>query len=269
MPPMMANGMRFLAGALVLALGFMAFKGPSALRVTRSQLAYTALMGVTLLGVGIGTLSLAERYVPSGIAALLVSVMPLWIVLLRMRAGDRPSRLTWIGVAVGLIGVALMVLPGGTEARTGGDHDVVLWSIAILVSSACWAFFSWKSTSFDLPSSALVTTIYELAVAGFFLLGVGTLRSERIDFSMFTAPSWWGWTWLVIASIIGYTSYSWLIANAPMSLVSTYAYVNPAVAVLLGWLLLAEPITRDVILGLTVVLGGVVLVISGERRQTG
>ena len=115
-------------------------------------------MGVALLGVGIGTLSLAERYVPSGVAALLVAVMPLWIIVFRMRAGERPATLTLIGVATGMTGLVLMLLPGGTQPVSGGDADVVLWSLAIMCSSFCWAFFSWRSARYPLPANPLVTT---------------------------------------------------------------------------------------------------------------
>jgi drug/metabolite transporter (DMT)-like permease len=224
-------------------------------------------MGVALLGVGIGTLSLAERYLPSGIAALLVAVMPLWIILFRFRAGERPSALTLIGVTVGMTGLVLMLLPGGTHPVSGNDGDVVRWSLAIMCSSFCWAFFSWRSSRYELPSNTLVTTTLEMAFAAVALMTVGLLRGERLDTSHIDPTAWWALGYLVIASIAGYTAYTWLLGNAPMSLVSTYAYVNPVVAVLLGWLVLREPITTDVLLGLTVVVGGVMLVVTGERRR--
>ena len=160
-----------------------------------------------------------------------------------------------------------MLLPGGTTARSGTDGDVVLWSCLLLVSSFFWAFFSWKSTSYPLPKNPLVTTLYELVGAGALLIGLGALGGERIHFEAFTQVSWLGWVWLVIASLLGYSAYSYLIANAPMSLVSTYAYVNPVIAVLLGAVIIGEPITRDVVVGLTIVLGGVLLVTTGERKS--
>jgi drug/metabolite transporter (DMT)-like permease len=267
MPPMVANGMRFLAAALVLGSVLAVAKGPKVLTVTRGQLRSTAIMGVALLGVGIGTLSLAERYVPSGIAALLVSVMPLWILIFRMRAGERPANLTLVGVAAGLGGLALMLLPGGTHPVSGTDSDVVIWSLAIMCSSFCWAFFSWRSSRYELPSNSLVTTVYEMGFAGLALLLVGTLRGERLHLEQIEPASWWAWAYLVLASLGGYTAYTWLLGNAPLSLVSTYAYVNPVVAVLLGWVIIGEPLTSDVLLGLTVVVGGVMLVVTGERRR--
>jgi len=267
MPPILANGLRFLAATAVLALVVVLTRGIGVLRVTMSQLRATIVMGVMLLGVGIGTLSLAQRYVPSGIAALIVAAMPLWIVIFRFRAGDRPSRLTLAGVAVGIIGLTLMLLPGGTTPVSGSDRDVFLWCLAITVSSFLWALFSWRSTRYDLPANPLTTTIYELLSAGVVLTVLGLVIGERVDASQFSAASWWGWGFLVFASVVAYVCYVWLLNNAAMSLVSTYAYVNPVVAVFLGWLIIGEPISRDVIIGLTVVVGGVVLVVSGERRR--
>ena len=266
LPALLANGIRFFIATVVLGIGLILFKGPRVLTITRSQLRGVTIMGVTLLGVGIGTVSLAERYVPSGIAALLVSVMPLWIIIFRLRAGDRPSRLTLAGVAVGMAGLMAMLLPGGTTAVAGSDTDVVIWSMAIMVSSFIWAFFSWRSTTFDLPTNPLTTTFYEMLVASVLLAVVGLLIGERIDFPQVSNASWIALGYLVLASLVAYTAYVWLLDNAPMSLVATYAYVNPVVAVFLGWLIVGEPITRDVVIGLTIVVGGVVLVVSGERR---
>jgi drug/metabolite transporter (DMT)-like permease len=267
MPPLLANALRFFAAALILALALALVKGPRILRVSLPEFAYSILMGCMLLGVGLGTVALAEQFVPSGIVALLVSIIPLWIVLFRIKAGDRPSSLTIAGVVVGLTGLGLMILPGGTTPSSGTDGDVVLWSCLLIASSFCWAFFSWKSTSYPLPSNSIVTTLYELLGAGAMLLGLGALRGESIHFNTFTQSSWLGWIWLVVAAVIGYTAYSYLIASAPMSLVSTYAYINPVIAVLLGALIISEPITRDVVLGLTIVLGGVLLVTTGERKS--
>jgi drug/metabolite transporter (DMT)-like permease len=267
MPSLMGNGSRFLAASAVLATLLVVVRGPRILAVTRSQLRSLLVMGVMILGVGIGILGLAERYVPSGIAALLVSITPLIIVLFRIRAGERPARLTMAGVALGLIGLVLMLLPGGTVPVDGTDQDVVIWSIAIVLGSLSWAYFSWRSTSFDLPEDPLTTTVYELLVAGVAMSVVGFLIGERWDFDSITTASWIGWGYLMLASLIAYASYVWLLGNAPISLTATYAYVNPIVAVILGALIISEPLTRDVVIGLTIVVGGVVLVVTGERRR--
>jgi drug/metabolite transporter (DMT)-like permease len=267
MPILMGNGSRFLVAGVILSLGLVVLRGPRVLAITRIQVRSVITMGVMILSVGIGLLSLAERYVPSGIAALLVSITPLLIVIFRLRAGDRPARLTLIGVAVGLAGLALMLLPGGTVPVAGTDADVVLWSAVIVVGSLSWAYFSWRSTSYDLPADPLATTVYELLTAGVVLTVVGFLLGERWDFASITTASWIGWGYLVVASVVAYAAYVWLLDNAPISLTSTYAYVNPVVAVILGSLIIAEPLSRDVVIGVTIVVGGVVLVVTGERRR--
>lgn len=266
MPPLIGNGTRFGAAGILLAVTIAVLRGPAALRITRRQFRSVATMGLGLLSVGIGTLSIAEHYVPSGIAAMLVAVTPLYVILLRMRAGDRPARLTMIGVAIGLTGLALMLLPGGTEPVAGTDLDVVLWSAAILMSSLSWAVFSWRSARYEFPSNPLVTTAYELCIAAVTLVVIGSILGERIDLGTISTASWWGWAWLIAASLGGYSAYTWLLGHAPLSLTATYAYVNPVVAVILGSLILAEPLTRDVLVGLVVVVGGVFLVVTGERR---
>ena len=267
LPPLTANGLRFAVAALLLGGILAVTRGARVFAITAAQLRSTAIMGVMLLGVGIGTVSLAERYLPSGVAALLVSVMPLWVIIFRFRAGEHPSGLTLLGVTIGMSGLVLMLLPGGTHPVAGGDGDVVRWSLAIMGSSFCWAYFSWRSARFELPANTLVTTTLEMAFAAIALIVVGLLSGERIQVAQADPSSWWALAYLVLASIGGYTAYTWLLGNAPLSLVSTYAYVNPVVAVLLGSLILREPITTDVLLGLTVVVGGVMLVATGERRR--
>lgn len=267
MPILMGNGSRFLVAGIILTIGLVIVRGPRVLALTRRQLRSVITMGVMILSVGIGLLSLAERYVPSGIAALLVSITPLLIVVFRMRAGDRPARLTLIGVIVGLAGLALMLLPGGTVPASGTETDVVVWSGVIVIGSVSWAYFSWRSTSYDLPKDPLATTVYELLTAGVTLTLVGFVLGERWHFESITTASWIGWAYLAAASLVAYAAYVWLLENAPISLTSTYAYVNPVVAVILGSLIIAEPLSRDVVIGLTIVVGGVVLVVTGERRR--
>jgi drug/metabolite transporter (DMT)-like permease len=265
--PLLGSGSRFITASLVLGTIVLLVKGPSAFHVTRAQIRGAAFMGISILGLSIGILSLAQQYVPSGIAALIVSVMPLWIIFFRLRAGDRPSRLTSLGVGVGLIGLILMLLPGGTTPASGASTtEVAIWSIAIAFGSFSWAFFSYRSTSYEQPKEPMTTAVIELATAGVFLVVVGALIGERWDFDVISTESWIGWWFLVAASALAYSAFVWLLNNAPMSLVSTYAYVNPVVAVILGLVILNEAITSDVVIGLSIVVGGVALVVTGERR---
>jgi len=267
MQPLLGTGSRFITASLVLGTIVLLVKGPSAFHVTRAQARGAAFMGISILGLTIGPLTLAQQYVPSGIAALIASVMPLWIIFFRLRAGDRPSRLTSLGVGIGLIGLTLMLLPGGTTSVSGASTaEVAIWSIAIAFGSFTWAFFSYRSTSYEQPKEPMTTAVIELATAGVFLVVVGALIGERWDFGVITTESWIGWWFMVAASALAYSAFVWLLNNAPMSLVSTYAYVNPVVAVILGLVILNEAVTSDVIIGLSIVVGGVALVVTGERR---
>jgi drug/metabolite transporter (DMT)-like permease len=269
MPPLVALGTRFLAAAGLLAAFLAVRRGPRTLRVSWSELRGASVVGVLLLGAGIGILTLAERYVPTGVAALIVAVVPLWVVLLRSATGDRPPVVTWIGVAVGLAGVALLVLPGDHVESVGGATPAqrALWSLAIVFGSACWALGSFLQPRLRTPRDPLVLTTYEMLAGGLVLTLLGLLRGERItDMGSASASSWWAWTYLVlIGSLVGYTAFVWLLGHTPLSLVTTYAYVNPVVAVALGWLVKSEPLTFGVLVGGAVVVAGVVLVVSGER----
>jgi drug/metabolite transporter (DMT)-like permease len=268
-PPFFAMGTRFIAAFLIMVVLTGMTRGWDALRVTRKEFASASFMGVALLGVGLGTVGLAQDYVPTGVMALIIAATPLTIVLWRIGTGDRPARLTLVGVVIGLLGIGWMLLPGGTRPVSGSDGDVVFWSIMILISSTIWATTSFFSARLPKPKDSFALTTYELLSGGLALLIVSLLVGEEIDFGSITARSWGGWVFLVLAgSVLAFSSFTWLINNAPISLASTYAYVNPAVAVILGVLLYAEVITSDVVIGLTVVLGGVVLVVTGESVRS-
>lgn len=264
-PPFLAMGTRFLSAFVIMAILTGMLRGWKSLAVTRKEFASASFMGVALLGVGLGTVGLAKDYVPTGVMALIIASTPLTIVIWRVLTRDRPSRLTLIGVAIGLIGIGWMLLPGGTRPVSGSDADVVFWSLMVLISSTIWATTSFFSSRLPTPKDSFTLTTYELLSGGAALTVVGLLVGERLDFGQITARSWGGWIYLVVAgSVVAFSAFTWLINNAPISLASTYAYVNPAVAVGLGLLLYAEAITADVIVGLTVVLGGVIMVVSGE-----
>jgi drug/metabolite transporter (DMT)-like permease len=262
-PPLLGMGTRFLTAAALL-LGFLALRrGWRSLRVTWRELRATAIVGTLLLLLGNGLVAVAEQTVPSGLAALIVGAVPLWFVLLRVARGDRPRPLTWLGVMVGFGGIAAISLP------RGGIDGVELWGVlVILVATVCWAFGSYLSPRLGLPKGALLATGYEMLAGGAIMTGVGLVVGEGADVSLGEVPAQ-GWVALaylvVMGSLLGYTAYGFALANAPLSLVGTYAYVNPAVAVFLGWLILSEPITAVVLGGGLLVVAGVALVVGGER----
>jgi len=272
LPPMTSMGSRFLAAGAVLAAVLAARRGRAALRLDRAEVLASAVVGLLLLLMGNGLVSVAERTVPSGLAALLVATTPLWLVVLgttvgrRTRAGRRPAvrGATWVGILVGFAGTAVLASPGGTP---GG---VAWWGPAmILAATFCWALGSLLSGRLRMPRDLFVGAAYQMVIAGAAMLLVGLLVGEARGLDLAAVPPR-GWVALVYlataGSLLAYTAYYWLLANAPLQLVSTYAYVNPVVAVLLGWWLLDEAVTPAVLAGGAVALAGVAIVITSERR---
>jgi drug/metabolite transporter (DMT)-like permease len=262
-PPLLGMGTRFLAAAVIL-LGFLAGRGGlRALKITRRELAAAAVVGALLLLGGNGLVAVAEKTVPSGLAALIVGAVPLWFVLLRVAGGERPGGLTWLGVLVGFAGVAAISLP------RGGIEGVQAWGIlVVLAATLCWAFGSYLSPRLRLPRGAKLATAYEMLAGGAIMTAVGLAVGEPSDLNAAAVPAegWVALAYLVlVGSILGYTAYIFALGNAPLSVVGTYAYVNPVVAVVLGALILDEPVTAVVLGGGLLVVGGVALVLRGER----
>jgi drug/metabolite transporter (DMT)-like permease len=261
MPPLLSGAVRFLVAALLLA-GFLAVRqGAGVLRASPSRVASAALVGILLLTGGNGMVSVAEEHLASGLAALLVASVPLWLVVLRTMSGDRPPAATLAGVGIGFAGVALLSLLG--HGGSGSVEGMVI----ILLASMSWAVGSFLSGRLPLPGHSLTTSVYEMAAGGLTLLVLAAARGEHVDVSQISARSWIALAYLIVfGSLVAFTAYSWLLGNAPISLVGTYAYVNPAVAVFLGALVLDEPVTWTVVLGGAVIIAGVGIVVSTERR---
>lgn len=268
-PPLLAMGARFLLAGVLLATFLTLRRGARALRVSRAELRGAALVGLLLLLGGNGGVAVAEQTVPSGVAALLIAATPLWLVVLRRVARDRVARLTLVGTLVGFAGIAVLVLPGGLEAPDGSP--VRTWGLLVLVVAACsWAVGSFASSRVPMPRDAFVATTWEMLAGGAGLVLSGAATGEMADLDL-GAVSGAAWAWLVylvlVGSLVAFSAYVWLLANAPISLTATYAYVNPVVAVVLGALVLDEPVTAAVVAGGAVVVAGVGLVVSSERPR--
>ena len=267
MPPLLAAGGRYTAAVILLVLLLAVWRGPRVLLITRRQLGATAIAGIGIIGIWGALVALSLQHIPSGTAALIGATVPVWVVLLRVLTGQRVGWRTVLGIVIGIIGVTAMLIPGGiSPVGDDGPATVLAWATVVVVGSMTYAFFSWRSPALDLPRDSLVTTAYQLLWGGVAVMAVGLVVGERVDVSAYSSVSWAGFAWLVLASILGYGAYTFLLQHAPLSLVSTFAFVNPAVAVLLGWLLLAEPITRGVVIGLLVVVTGTAFVVLGESR---
>jgi drug/metabolite transporter (DMT)-like permease len=265
LPPLGSMGLRYLVAAVLLGT-FLAFRGGwSRFRVTRRELVGLSFMGVVLLAIGNGMTSVGQlQGVPSGVTALLIATVPVWIVVYRAASGDPPPLLGIIGVAMGLGGLAVLVLRDGL-----GSGGLPLLGVAvILVSSLSWSFGSWIQPRVCLPRDVFVSSTYQLLTAGLVLGGLSLLTGEKLDGP--AGPRAWGSLayLVVIGSIVGFTAYAWLLNHAPIALIATHTYVNPVIAVLLGWLVVAEPITTSIIVGGGIVVLAVVVIVSAERPRS-
>jgi drug/metabolite transporter (DMT)-like permease len=270
LPPLLSQVVRFLVASAALAI-FLGYKrGWSTLRITAKQFRASMIIGSMLLGVGLGSMALATQHLPVGIAATLVAALPLWIAIFRAMSGDRPALLTWVGVFVGFTGVAILLMPGRTEALSESDsHGVFFWACVVLIGNLSWAIGSFISPRMGLPEDSLTTSMYEMLGGALFLIPLGYLRGESFtQMPSGALDSWLGLLYLItIGSLLGYTVFGWLLNNAPISLVSTYSYVNPVVAAVLSIPVLGQQITATMALGGAVVLFGVVLVITIEGAR--
>jgi drug/metabolite transporter (DMT)-like permease len=263
MPPLLMAGARFLLAGGIL-YGAMRLRGEPAPAPRHWRT--TAVIGLLLLMCGNGGVTLAERTVPSGVAALLVAMVPMWMVLLEWLrpAGSRPTKRTMLGLLVGFVGIVVLVGPGAM-----GSEGVDLWGAGlVMVGSLAWAGGSVYSRGVELPRSALLATGMEMLWGGVGLTLAGILTGElgRVDPSSFSTESILAYLYLVVfGSLVGFSAYIWLLGVSTPARVSTYAYVNPVVAVLLGWWLLDEPLTGRVLGAAAIIVLAVAVITTGKR----
>ena len=261
LPPLFYSGVRFALAGLILA-AWLAFRGVD-LRVSRREIAGAAVVGTLMLAVANGLVNVAERTVPSGVAALIVASIPLWIVVYRMVARERVGRDLLAGVFLGLVGVAILVVPGGLN----GTIDPVGAGL-LFIATLSWALGTFLSPRLATPRNAFVSTAYQMLAGGVVLMVVAVAKGEiaNVDPSVFSLRSLLAFAYLVgFGSLVAFSAYTWLLQNAPVSLVSTYAFVNPVVAVVLGALILAEPITPNIVIGAAVIVVAVAFIVFRQN----
>jgi drug/metabolite transporter (DMT)-like permease len=264
LPPLLTASARFLVSALLLAAYVAVRRGRQAFRATRREWLGAGAVGVLLLLGGNGAVMLAEdAHLPSGLAALLVAGVPLFVVALRWVLRDRPTPRTLVGVGIGFLGLALLLLPG---ARPQGVS--VLAAGLVVLGSFLWSTGSVLAGRVALPRDPLVVTIGEM-LGGTVGLGVaGALRGEHLSTGGAGAKAWVALAYLVVfGSVVAFTAYSWLLQTAPVSQAATYAYVNPVVAVALGAVIAGEAITATSLVGGLVTLVAVYVVVTEEGRR--
>jgi drug/metabolite transporter (DMT)-like permease len=253
-PPFLMAGIRFVCAGLAV-YAWLRLRGDPA--PTRRQWRNAAVMGLLLLGLGNGMVSVAQQWVSSGMAAIAVASMPVWAALFGLAFGRRYRALEWAGVLLGFAGVLLLNVGGELRANPAG-------AIALIVAPAAWAFGSVWSRGRDLPAP-FMSTAAQMLCGGVMMVIAGLALGERIDapppLSAVAALAYLA----VFGSIVGFGAYIWLLNNVRPALATSYAYVNPPIAVLLGALLAAEAVTTHTIVAMAIILAGVVLITRGSR----
>jgi drug/metabolite transporter (DMT)-like permease len=264
-PPILMAGVRFsIAGALMLL--FCRLSG-RATRLTFDQFWRLAFIGILLLGISNAVLAWAELSVPTGLAALLVSVTPIWFLFIDhvlMNQGQRVGRAALAGVALGIVGMIVLLWPHLRETQALGAWELIA-AVSLLGASFSWAFGSVLARHWHVRVDPLVGSGWQMTVAGIADVGVGLALGQhhaaRWDHAALGAIVYL----VVFGSWVGYSAYVWLLRHVPTTKVATYAYVNPVVAVLLGWAVLGEPIDRFMLAGAAIIVPAVALVTTAEH----
>ncbi|MBN2115399.1 MAG: EamA family transporter [Anaerolineales bacterium] len=264
-PPFLHAAVRFLVSGVILYLWRRAAGDPAP---TVSNWKATAIVGAALLLGGNGLVAWAEQTVPSGIAALMITTSPFWLVLFEsMRAGGaKPTWQAIVGLFIGFGGVFLLV--GPSEITGSGVSFDTFGIILLLFAPFFWSLGSIYAKGADMPKSTLLSTGMQMLTGAAALFIVSLIKGELNGFSvgLVSTRSWLGLAYLItFGSLIGFVSYGWLLHNAPISLMSTYAYVNPLVAVLLGSLLANEPLNGRILVAAAIIIGSVIIINTARQ----
>ena len=264
LPPLLTAAARFFLAAGMLGLIVLARKGTSAFRGSRKGYLGAGLIGLLLLLGGNGGVMIAEdRGLPSGLTALLIAAVPLYVVLLRVLFKDRPTRRTVTGIALGFAGLAVLLLPGTRPAGVKGSGAAI-----VLTGSLLWALGSVLASRIELPEDRLVATAAQILGGAIGLTVVGFARGESVPSGHVPTSAWIAFAYLVtLGTVAAFTAYSWLLSNVPVSKAATYAYVNPVVAVALGAVVRGEHITGLSLVGGLVTVVAVAVVVSESPRS--
>jgi drug/metabolite transporter (DMT)-like permease len=268
MPPfLMASARWLIAGALLLA--WRRFAGDP--MPTARQWGSAAIVGVALILGGNGLVSWAEQWVPSALAALIIAIVPMWIAIgMWARTKEAPSPRVAVGILLGFAGVVVLFAPG-VRGGFGGASAFLLGTLAILVATLSWAAGSLYSRTAPQPKSTLMGVAIQMLAGGVALgiVGVGTGELPRVDLAAVGARAWVSfWFLTLFGSIVAFSAYIWLLKNVAPSLVATYAFVNPIVAVVLGIALAGETFTPLTIVASGLIVVGVALVVTAARVPT-
>jgi drug/metabolite transporter (DMT)-like permease len=267
-PPFIMGGTRFLVSGALLYLWA---RSRGASRPTKLHWRNAIIAGGFLLLGGNGAVVWAEQFVPSGLTALLVSILPVWLVIIEWvrPPRKRPTGAVLVGLVLGFIGIIVLVGPG----NVGGQGDVrPLGALVLIFGSLSWAIGSFWSRDAKLPESALLTTGMEMLGGGALLIIVGAMSGElsHLDIHHVSRSSTVGLVYLItFGSLLGFTSYIWLLDKVSPAHLGTYAYVNPIVAVVLGWAIAGERLSIRTGVAAAIVICAVALITSARNTTAG
>lgn len=270
LPPFLMAGSRFIFAGVVLMIWARLSKDYEKPKAAHWKT--SLVVGTLLLLGGNGGVVFAQHYISSSLAALLVATEPFWIVLLSWLwlGKSRPNLKTVLGIAVGFFGVWLLINGQTTNSAANIGSMQFFGAIAVMLAALSWATGSIYGLRSPVPKSSILTAGMQMFSGGMVLLVVSLIMGEWSTFSIsqVSANSWFGLIYLMIfGSLIGYTAYSWLLKNARPEMVATYAYVNPIVAIFLGWLIAGESFTGQMLIGAGVIVGSVMLITSHDKND--
>jgi drug/metabolite transporter (DMT)-like permease len=266
-PPFIMGGTRFLtAGLLVYIWGIYKGQEPP----EKSHWLYASLLGILMLLIGQGGIIWAQQYVPSGVAAIIFATVPLWMTLISWvcQGAQRPNNLVIFGLFLGFFGIVLQVKNSLLGVDINSNHWVGY--IVLILAAVSWAWGSVYSRVFRLPASPLMSIALQMLTGGTFYIVVSLLKGEWKQFEVLSISlgSMLSLGYLILfGSIIGFGAYIWLLKVADPTMVSTYAYVNPVVAVFLGCTLAGEPLTLNDAVVAMLILTSVVIISRNYRRS--
>ena len=257
-----------IAGAVLYL--FMRLRGEP--RPSFIQVRNTAIIGGAFILCGNGAVVWTEQFVPSGIVALLVAILPFWIVLIEWLGPSRvrPSLGVSIGVIIGIAGIVVLVGPDALHPSSASGGGLFKGAMVLMLSSLCWALGTTYSRHAELPRSAFTATGLEMFLGGAMLFIVSLIIREPMQFDPadVSARSLAGFAYLTtIGSLVGFTAFIWLLQHQPPARVSTYAYVNPVVAVFLGWAIADEPLTLRTVIAAAIIIGAVAIITTARSSS--